>query len=173
MILREYRNLIQVSGAVFSECMKYRYKLWRIWDRDSPYILFLMLNPSTADEMKNDPTVERCERRAREYGYGGIHVCNLFAYRSPSPSVMKSVMDPVGPENDRSIMDVAKDASMVVCAWGMHGTHINRSANVRGMLACRGILLHYLRITKGKPWHPLYVTYSEMPKEWNQYHGMI
>ena len=74
------------SGAVFSECKRYRYSLWRVWNPDLPVCMFLMLNPSTADETTNDPTVERCQRRAVQMGYGGLHVGNIFAWRSTDPT---------------------------------------------------------------------------------------
>src|SRR5437867_1481016 len=99
--------LPETTGATISDCGRYRYGLWRIWDESKPYCLFLMLNPSTADDIDNDATVERCQRRAAAMGYGGLHVANLFAWRSTDPSVLTSVPDPIGPDNDRTIVTVA------------------------------------------------------------------
>lgn len=160
-------DLFTHKDAIFSECGSYRYELRRIWDVSMKPCLFLMLNPSTADEVDNDPTVERCERRAREMGFGGLVVCNLFAYRATDPDVMKSQADPVGPMNDMYLLVNARHAGIVVCAWGNHGSHRGRSEQVMQMLLNRGIQLHALQINgSGEPKHPLYVGYERKPMEW-------
>lgn len=74
------------TGANLSECRRYRFSLWRIWDEALPYALFIGLNPSTADETANDPTITRCINFAKDWGYGGIYMANLFAYRATDPS---------------------------------------------------------------------------------------
>jgi len=155
-----------VSTATFSSCRRYRYTLTRTWDHDIKPVNFLMLNPSTADEEVNDPTVERCERRARSWGYGGLIVTNIFAWRDTDPELMKAQDDPIGPDNDVAILESARRAGLVVCAWGNHGEHMGRGAAVREML--RGLPLHYLKISKstGQPWHPLYIGYSVKPTTW-------
>jgi len=164
MITRHGQSLIGKTGAVFSDCMTYRYKLWRVWDDTKPSVMFLMLNPSTADESENDPTVERCERRARQMGFGALAVCNLFAFRATDPKDMKAATDPVGTENDAVIIEEAKRADLIVCAWGTHGSHSGRSRQVRAMLNDAGIDVHCLRIGKtGEPGHPLYIAYSAQP----------
>jgi len=156
-----------IKGATFSHCEKYRYSLWRFWDKN-PYALFLMLNPSTADEENNDPTVERCQRYAAQWGYGGLVVCNIFAYRATKPKDMKSQDDPVGPDNDDYITKQAADAGIVVCAWGNHGSHENRSKNIVATLRESNIELHCLKITKqGEPGHPLYLRKDIEPQRWN------
>lgn len=162
-------DMFKQSGATFSDCRRYRYKLWRIWDPSRPPCLFLMLNPSTADETENDPTVERCERRARQMGFGGLIVCNLFACRATDPQVMKQARDPVGPDNDRAILDAVAEAGMVVCGWGEHGQHRDRSVEVVKMLAASAARekLHYLRLNRsGEPQHPLYLSYNQQPVKW-------
>lgn len=106
-------------GAVFSPCEQYRYKLWRIWDKSIPPMVFVMLNPSTADELQNDPTVERCERRARSMGFGGLRVANIFAWRDTDPTALYALNDPVGPDNDAAIQESVLGAGLVVCAWGV------------------------------------------------------
>lgn len=168
MITRESKSLIGTTGATFSDCERYRYKLWRIWDESKGICMFLMLNPSTADDIDNDATVERCERRARQMGYGGLVVCNLFAFRSTDPAIMKGQEMPKGVSNDAAILEAAREAEIVICAWGGDGKHMQRSNVVRDLLRGAGIKLHYLRMgSNGEPWHPLYVPYSEKPKLWD------
>lgn len=156
--------LFDETGALFSPCRRYRYRLWRYWDRSQPYLVFLMLNPSTADELTNDPTVERCERRARSMGYGGLEVVNIFAYRATDPAVMKAQDDPVGPDNNQAILDAVQAAGMVVCAWGMHGNYRGRGIEVRRLLNDHRITPYCLRTGKdGQPGHPLYIGYDVLP----------
>lgn len=146
------------SGATFSPCQTWRYTLWRIWDEKTPYLLFTMLNPSTADQEANDPTVSRCIQFAQKWGYGGLMVCNIFAYRATDPAVMKAAHDPIGPGNDAAILRAAQHAGMVVCAWGNHGEHLDRSRAVRAMLHDAAIPLYCLAVTQtGEPGHPLYL----------------
>ncbi len=105
---------IDRSGAIFSPSQNYRYRLWRRWS-DGHTLAWCMLNPSTADASQNDPTIERCVRRAKQLGYGAIEVVNLFAYRSTNPSALYTVTDPVGPDNDAHITEVASKALNFVC----------------------------------------------------------
>jgi hypothetical protein len=155
------------STATFSDCRRYRYTLTRTWDWDLPQINFLMLNPSTADDVDNDPTVERCERRARMWNYGGLIVTNLFAFRSTDPAYMKAALDPVGPDNDAAIVAAATDAQLVVCAWGKDGLHLGRGDVIRKRLSMF-TPLYCLRISEStqQPWHPLYLPYSLKPTIW-------
>lgn len=160
-------NFYTSTGAIFSPNGMYRYKLWRTWDASTKPACFVMLNPSTADEVMNDPTVERCERRAWAMGYGGLIVVNIFAFRSTDPVYMKAALDPVGPENDRYIAESAKESGMVICAWGNHGRHKARSAAVQRLLSEAGVQPHALKLSAtGEPWHPLYVAYAVQPKPW-------
>lgn len=160
-------DLFQNSGAVFSPCRLYRYALWRTWDADKAPLLFVMLNPSTADEVANDPTVERCERRARAMGFGGLRVANIFAYRSTDPGALYGLDDPVGPDNDQAILDAVAVAGLVVCGWGKHGNLRGRGEAVRALIASTGKAPHYLELNNdGTPKHPLYVGYSVKPQPW-------
>lgn len=154
------------SGAVFSACNQYRYRLWRVWGEAAPAV-FVMLNPSTADEIANDPTVERCERRARAMGYGGLRVANIFALRSTDPSALYGHQNPVGEENDQAILDSITGAGVVVCAWGGHGNLNRRGAAVLDIIRNAGVTPHYLTLNKdGTPKHPLYVGYDVKPTAW-------
>lgn len=162
------KSLFDDSGAVFSPCNTWRYRLWRTWDPGRPRVTFVMLNPSTADEIDNDPTVERCQRRAVNMGFGGLQVANLFALRSTDPKALYSHPDPIGTKNDQAILEQAKNAGMVICAWGTHGKHLGRGDFVRRMLLENGIHPHVLALNQdGTPKHPLYVGYDIDPAPWN------
>ena len=146
------------SGALFSPCRRWRYLLWRRWDETKPVANFLMLNPSTADEFQLDPSCTRARVYAERWGYGALIVTNLFGWRATDPAAMKAVRDPVGQGNDRAILKAAREAGIVVCAWGNHGAHLDRSAAVTAMLAKAGIRTHVLRVNAcGEPAHPLYL----------------
>ena len=153
------------SGAVFSACRRWRYLLWRRWDEAKPLANFLMLNPSTADELKLDPTCTRARNYAERWGYGGLLVTNIFAWRATLPAELRQVKDPVGRANDAAILRAARQAKLVVCAWGNHGLHLDRAAQVRELLGSRNIRLHVLRMNgAGEPAHPLYLPGSLRPK---------
>jgi hypothetical protein len=142
------------SSAKFSDCGHYRYSLIRIWDRSRPTILFIGLNPSTADAEKNDPTIRRCLGFAQEWNYGGLVVCNLFAYRSTDPRALRIVDDPIGPDNDAAIRQACGFAERIVVAWGIHGRLGGRNDEVLPMLRrpyCLGVTFG------GSPKHPLYL----------------
>jgi hypothetical protein len=157
---------ITPSGAQFSRCRRWRYLLWRRWDEGRPVANFLMLNPSTADELKLDPSCTRARNYAERWGYGGLIVTNIFGWRATDPKVMKSVKDPVGRGNDAAILRAAREAKLVVCAWGNHGEHLGRGDEVLRILRERKIPLHLLRQNgKGHPCHPLYLPQTLTPAE--------
>jgi len=141
------------SNASFSPDRKYRFALWRFWD-ERPKIMFICLNPSTADEAKNDPTVTRCITFAHQWGYGGVYVCNIFGLRSTNPKELYSEYDPVGRGNDLVMRVVRQKVIKCVAAWGNHGVLKDRWVRVVEKLAplwCFGL-------TKiGQPKHPLYL----------------
>lgn len=110
------------SGAIISECGKFRYHLWRIWDRTLPSMVFVMQNPSVADAKDNDPTITRCIGFAKREGFGGISVRNVFAYRATDEKELLKCPDPFGPENEQHLLH-ARDVSLMtrlVIAWGKH-----------------------------------------------------
>lgn len=157
-------DLFNDATAKFSPCGRYRYRLGRSWRPGGRYVLFVMLNPSIADEFVLDPTVRRCVDFAHRWGFDSLEVCNLFALRSTDPKALYTADDPIGPENDRHIMDAAVVASMVVCAWGVHGAHRDRGAEVRRRLGS-WVDIHCLGTTKdGHPKHPLYLAASTQPQ---------
>ena len=158
-------------GAEFSPCRQYRYRLWRQWNAERAKALFVLLNPSMADETQNDPTVERCERRARMWGYGGVEVVNLFAYRSTDPKVLYRVSEPIGMMNDEAILIATIDAGIVICGWGEHGAHLRRGQAVLDLLSSDGTMLtkiyHLGLNASGQPKHPLYISYRVLPMRFN------
>ncbi len=156
-----------LSTAEYSPCLGWRYSLTRVWDPDAPRITFVMLNPSTATERQNDPTVARCERRARRLGFGGYRVCNIFAFRATDPRALQKVADPIGPENDAAILEGALWSRRVVCAWGAHGQYLGRGGIVRAMLVAQGVKMFHLGLAAcGEPRHPLYVSYNVPLMPW-------
>ncbi|WP_439118877.1 DUF1643 domain-containing protein [Marivita sp.] len=153
-----------VSHVWYSPCDRYRYALSRTWGTDQPALLFVMLNPSTADEHRNDPTVARCETRARSMGFGGVMIANLFAFRATRPDDLKRADHPVGSANDGILEHWSASAGMTIAAWGVHGGHESRAYDVASRL--RG-QVHHLGLTKdGHPRHPLYVSFKTQPMCW-------
>jgi len=146
------------QGAVISGCEQYRYRLWRVWDANKPKVLFIMLNPSTADADNDDPTIRRLIGFSTSWGYGGFEVCNLFAYRTPKPFLIRTVKDPIGPENDMHILTAANDTDRIVCGWGNHGNYMNRDIDVHAKLSTYDYVMYCLGKTRsGLPKHPLYL----------------
>ncbi len=155
------------SGAEFSRCRRWRYLLWRRWDEAKPAANFLMLNPSTADEVKLDPSCTRARVYAERWGFGALIVTNIFGWRATDPEEMKSVRDPVGKGNDVAILKAAREAGIVVCAWGNHGAHRDRGSRVQAYLRSNDVKLHYLKLNSGgHPAHPLYLPGTLEPARW-------
>ncbi|MFD1343907.1 DUF1643 domain-containing protein [Litorisediminicola beolgyonensis] len=163
LIRRQHADGDTVSEALYSPCERYRYGLRRVWNADAGELLFVMLNPSTATELRNDPTIERCERRARQLGFGALGIVNLFAWRATRPADLKAARDPIGPETDAVIDDWHASASVTLAAWGVHGAHLDRAATLARRL---GPLSHLGLTRDGHPRHPLYVSYATEPAPW-------
>lgn len=174
--------------TIFSACRRYRYTLWREWGTpadllnpptsrsgrrpDRSYVQFIGLNPSTADEVENDPTVRRCIDFATRWGFGALCMTNAFSFRSTDPEAMKREPQPndiVGRTtlycpNDEWLMRCAKEASLVVAAWGKDGRHLNRESEILKMFEAAGIQMHCLGTNKdGTPKHPLYLLQTLTP----------
>lgn len=142
------------KSAVLSPCRKYRYSLFRWWDKSKPYVMFIGLNPSTADETKDDATIRRCIQFAKDWGFGGLCMANLFAFRATVRADMKKYSYPTGFQNDEWLLILAKDAALIVAAWGTDGNHLGREKRVKDMMPpmkCLGKTLG------GHPKHPLYL----------------
>lgn len=160
-----------ISGAVISDDGRFRTRLWRIWDPELPRVLWLMLNPSTADAEKNDATILKTIAFTRAWGrFGGIEVCNLYAYRTVSPAALKAARYPVGPQNDatiRALMQVTTESTgIVMAAWGAHAQP-NRALDVYTDAQILGVPLYHLGLNKnGSPKHPLYLPLDTERQEW-------
>lgn len=155
--------------CAFSPDRVYRYCLWRLWRNIAAprYILWIMLNPSTADEDDLDPTLRRCIDFSKQWDFDGMCIANLFAFRATLPEDMKATDDPVGDENDAWLAKLAGEAGIVIAAWGNDGAYQRRAEAVRVLLASMGAKLHYLKLNAdGSPMHPLYAKGSLVPKPW-------
>lgn len=145
------------SGATLSEDRKYRYQLWRRWNFDFPEVLWIMLNPSTADATKDDATIRRCVNFARSWGFGGITVLNLFAYRATNPRELFETKDPIGPDNNAmlSAMLQGREDDLFIAAWGAFPRYLgDRDKEVLDLLKSRRI--ECLGVTvEGYPRHPV------------------
>jgi len=142
-------------NAVLSPCGQYRYSLTRMFFTGRDQVLFVMLNPSTADAETNDPTIRRCIGFARRWGFQELAVANLFAWRATEPRELRQVIDPVGPENDRYLMMMSRCADAVIAAWGARGSYRNRAEEVLDLL--EGPVEHLGLTKQGYPKHPLYL----------------
>lgn len=154
-----------LRSAVFSDGGDYRYALGRVWDKDLPPAVFIGLNPSIADAIKDDPTIRRCMSFAKRWGLGGLLMVNLFAYRSTDPARLALVADPIGPDNFEfcATMVLREGPAIIVAAWGAHklaGGQAMRWLSATGVtsLQCLG------KNRDGSPKHPLYVPGSTKPR---------
>lgn len=154
---------MDIRGARLSEDGKYRYKLWRQWGK-RPLLGFVMLNPSTADELEDDPTIRRCIGFAKREGFGGIYVGNLFAWRATDPAELSQVNDPYGPDNFKTLYRMSALLPKIVFAWGAHPL-ASKAWYRQKMAFAPGLnpqaALYCLGTTKnGNPRHPLYLAAS-------------
>jgi hypothetical protein len=151
-------------GATFSPDRFYRYSLFRVWNTSKPQLVFVLLNPSQADELKDDPTVKRCIARALNAGFGGIEIVNLFAMRSTYPYSLATAPDPIGPDNNSWIAGAVGRSALVICGWGKAGKLHDRGDFVLRLIRHVGGIPHALKLNAdGSPQHPLYLSYSLKP----------
>jgi hypothetical protein len=146
-------NLFENNGAEFSPCRKYRYALWRIWDESKPLVMFIGLNPSTANEVKTDPTITRVRAFAERWGCGGFYMMNLFALVSPYPKDLARSDDPVG-DNDGWLERIAPKCARIIFAWGnFHETKMREDKIIAMFPHAEALIINQ----NGSPRHPLYV----------------
>ena len=149
------------SSAFISECGQYRYELRRTWDESKPKVMFIMLNPSTADADIDDPTIRRCIAFAKSWNYGGILVGNLFAYRATEPKTLLTVTDPIGKENITHLKVLSFESDIIVCAWG-NSKIVERlgkklGSDYKPLSEILGRLFYLELANDGTPKHPLYL----------------
>lgn len=151
------------NGAYFSKCRKYRFALWRIWDDSKPLIMFIGLNPSTANEHEPDPTIKRVTKFAYKWGYGGFYMMNCFAFVTAYP---KELFKPYAEieENDRWLKLISERCSEIIFAWGTFEAAKYRAEELCEMFPNGKALV----VNKdGSPRHPLYVKGDIVPKKYN------
>ena len=146
--------------AILSADRKYRFVLTRIWDETKPTVVFIGLNPSTADEEVDDKTIRKCIGYAKRWGYGKLIMVNLFAFRSTDPYMLKKVEDPVGPDNDSYIQKCVSESNLVIACWGNDGKLLNRDKVLMDSLPN---LVCLKRNKNGTPHHPLYLSKDITP----------
>jgi hypothetical protein len=153
---------IEERSADFSPCRTYRYRLLRRW-ADGPMLNVIGLNPSTADETKDDPTIRRCIGFAKSWGYSGLIMTNLCAFRSTDPAGLLVAEHPEGPMNRWWLRHEALASGLVLAAWGAHPVAVDLGRRVM-RVTLEGIALHCLGLTQGgAPRHPLYVSKTTQP----------
>lgn len=143
--------MVMFKNAIISNDKQYRYTLTRIWDDKEKLIMFIMLNPSTADSNNNDNTIRRVCNFAKSWGYGGIHVVNLYAFRSTDKTMLKKIQDPIGKDNIFYITSLIKDVDKIIYAWGDNRKEPEWLLNLVKNPYCIELS------TKGIPKHPLYL----------------
>lgn len=158
------------GGADISSDRLYRWRLWRSWGDLRHRCAFVMLNPSTADATVDDPTIRRCITFAKDWGYDGIEVVNLFARRATNPAELRRIDYPIGESNNEAIERAALSCDRIICAWGNHGALLRRGIRVLKLL--RGVTrrqeIMALTVTKeGHPGHPLYLRRDTDPFVWD------
>ncbi|TWT58932.1 hypothetical protein KOR42_23190 [Thalassoglobus neptunius] len=167
--IRGFSEPGKVSCAVYDRATR-EHRLWlsRVWDEQLPIVAYIGLNPSTADERHNDPTVGRLQKRAKKLKYGGFIMLNAFSLRSTDPRGLKSVAEPNLPENDEFIRHGCEVADTVVCCWGTHAKLFDRHSELIELLRRLGKPVHYLGETlEGFPKHPLYLPYRAGFVQWD------
>jgi len=155
-------NEIMQKRAILDETRKYRYILTRKINQNPP-ILFIMLNPSTADEYQDDPTIRRIIEFTKSWGYGASIVMNIFAYRSSDPSELKKVTDPIGSKNDYYLKLVSNHVDKIIVAWGVNGNYLKRAEKVIDSLPLKERVFCLETTKGGYPKHPLYVRGDIVP----------
>lgn len=126
-----------------------------------------MLNPSQADANHDDPTLRACSQFAQRWGYSKLEIVNLFAYRTAYPNQLKQASDPIGPQNDRYLLEAAQSAEKIILAWGNWGSYLQRAAIVITLLQTHHHKLYCLECnTTGQPRHPLYIKRNVLPQGW-------
>jgi hypothetical protein len=163
--------------TILSDDRRYRYTLWRDWADElfrnrtkEGFVQFIGLNPSTADETINDPTIRRCVRFAKDWGYLALCMTNVYAFRATSPTKLKAEQFPHGDDNFKYVGEVAKEAAIVVAAWGTHAAFIKEIPPliISSVLEHGKPIYHLGLNSDGSPKHPLYLPHQTQPTLWHE-----
>lgn len=144
------------KGAEFSQCGKYRYKLWRIWDSSLPLVMCIGLNPSTANSDTDDQTIINLRKILTSLGFGGFYMMNLFAWISSDPKELLTCENPVG-ENDSKLKEVEALCGEVIVCWGAFKQAEER---IKQVLPCYPTAKCFGKNKNGTPMHPLALMYN-------------
>ena len=150
------------KSAILSDDKAYRYQLSRSWDDEKESVLFIMLNPSTADSNIDDPTIRRVVNFAKTWGFGSVHVANLYAFRSTDPKGLKNVFDPVGSDNIEYVRELVGKVNKVVYAWGNKKTEPEWLREIVNIPYCIDVSINNI------PKHPLFLKKTMELKEYER-----
>lgn len=156
------------NGAEFSKCRRYRYALWRIWDEVKAPVMFIGLNPSTANEATNDPTIRRVIHFAKAWGHGGVYMLNCFPFVSTNPNDLRTEGNQA--LNDHWLYKCAAKSSRIVFAWGAFSVvrDLGRDIELKGMFPqAQALVIN----ADGTPRHPLYVKGDTVPVTFSSHGG--
>ena len=158
-----------IKSAILSDARLYRYELRRVWDESLPLVMFIGLNPSTADEAEDDPTIRRCISFAKSWGFGGLVMSNLWAWRATNPKdLLLKTYDPVGPDTDHHLIEAGRECALIIAAWG-NGPVIKALDPERPVHVAR--LFDNICVLKVngdlQPGHPLYIKGDVVPQFWD------
>jgi len=158
-----------VRDAIISPCKRYRYQLERSWSGQTSRkstVVFIGLNPSTADITKDDPTIRKCMAFAQAWQFNKLLMVNLFSWRATNPNELLKAKNPIGKLNDKYLDEAVSRSALVIACWGEYGTFMNRSDNVRARYSRR---LNCLSTNQsGEPTHPLYLPATLKPVKWRK-----
>lgn len=160
-----YGGPTMMRGALFSADRQYRYSLFRIWDDMKPKVMFIGLNPSTANENEDDQTIKKCMGFAKKWGYGGIYMTNLFSYVSTDPNKLLTSGEPIE-ENNKILLEISSKSHLIIFAWGSFKQHKTRMTEVISMFP-NARTIGPISID-GFPKHPSRLPYSLTPEKYNK-----
>jgi hypothetical protein len=148
------------SGAIFTDERTHRVYLWRIWDRTKPLVMFILLNPSTANETLDDPTVKRCIGFAKRWGYGGVFMCNVFTLVSTDPKALNKEQN-IAMGASLAMRVIREKCDKAIAGWGTYVTQVRQWEDRVERIKRDLSPLYCLGLTQdGHPKHPLYLPYN-------------
>jgi len=149
------------TACKYSACKHYRYLLSRSWQQGAGRVVFIGLNPSTADAVNDDPTIKRCVDYAARWGFAHMDMVNLFSFRATQPELLMAAKNPVGPCNDSWLDKSIARSDLAIACWGNHGSYLNRSSLINDRYPQ---LLCLKTTARSQPAHPLYLSAALLPR---------